>query len=106
MLMYPPIDPVALQIGPDRTAADAALQTLIDKHGDSAPYQIAQAQALRRDPDAMFVWLEKARTSKDGALENLLIDPIILRYRHDPRLAAFCAKIGLPSPLQSQTRGI
>ena len=97
---------LALQIGPDRTAADAALQTLIDKHGDSAPYQIAQAQALRRDPDAMFVWLEKARTSKDGALENLLIDPIILRYRHDPRLAAFCAKIGLPSPLLSQTRGI
>lgn len=97
---------LALQIGPDRAAADAALKTLIDRHADAAPYQVAQVQALRRDPDAMFLWLEKARTSKDGALENLLIDPIILRYRSDPRLAAFCARIGLPSPLHSQTRGI
>jgi len=32
----------ARQIGPDQAAADAALKTLIDKHTEFAPYQIAQ----------------------------------------------------------------
>lgn len=97
---------LALQIGPDRASADAALKALIAAHGDIAPYQIAQAQALRRDPEAMFHWLDRAKVDRDSALESLLIDPIMMRYKSDPRMAAFCARIGLPSPLHSQTRGI
>ena len=97
---------LALQIGPDPAAAEVALKELIDNHGGIAPYQIAQAQALRRDPDAMFHWLDKARVGRDSALETLLVDPILMRYRNDPRMAVFCTKIGLPPPSQSQTRGI
>ena len=100
----------SIQINSNFTGTNVTIFGVIERDAGTvaraAPYQVAQVQALRRDPDAMFLWLEKARTSKDGALENLLIDPIILRYRSDPRLAAFCARIGLPSPLHSQTRGI
>jgi TolB-like protein/lipoprotein NlpI len=88
---------LALQIGPDRKAADAALKKLTAKYAQSAPYQIAEAYALRRDPDAMFQWLDRAWTARDPGVISLLNDPLILRYRDDPRFAAFCKKVGLPT---------
>jgi len=88
---------LALQIGPDRKAADAALKKLIAEYAQSAPYQIAEAYALRRDPDAMFQWLDRAWTARDPGVISLLNDPLILRYRDDPRFAAFCKKVGLPT---------
>ncbi len=97
---------LALQIGRDRTAADAALQRLIQRHGDTAPFQIAQVQALRRDPEAMFRWLDHAYAVGDAGMETILVDPITLRYRNDPRLAAFCERLGLPPPTTSQTKAI
>jgi len=97
---------LALQIGRDRAAADTALQALIRQYGDTAPYQIAQAQALRRDPDAVFQWLEHAYVVRDGSIEMLLVDPMIMRYRNDPRMAALSLRLGLPVPETSQTRGI
>ena len=97
---------LALQIGQDRAAADAALQALIKHYGETAPYQIAQAQALRRNPDAMFQWLEHAYAVRDGGIETLLVDPMLMRYRNDPRIAALCQRLGLPAPATSQTKGI
>ena len=88
---------LATQIGRDHKAADAALQTLIAKNGDNAPYQIAEVYALRRDPDDMFQWLDRAWAARDSGVRQLLYDPFILRYRNDPRFAAFCKKIGLPA---------
>ena len=88
---------LARQIGPDRAAADAALKHLIKTQPDDAPYQIAEVYALRRDPDQMFAWLDRAWTSRDPGIGYLLIDPFILRYQHDPRFAAFCQKVGLPT---------
>ncbi|MGH8273221.1 MAG: hypothetical protein ACRES9_03035 [Gammaproteobacteria bacterium] len=88
---------LARQIGPDRAAADAALKHLIAKYADGAPYQIAEVYALRRDPDQMFKWLDRAWASRDPGISLLLYDPFILRYRHDPRFAAFCKKVGLPT---------
>lgn len=90
---------LALQIGEDRAAADAALKTLIDTQSDAAAYQIAQTYALRKDPDAMFAWLDRAWVNRDPGVSYLLYDPLVLRYRDDPRLAAFCRKVGLPSPV-------
>jgi len=87
---------LALQIGPDRAAADAALKKLIAGQAEGAPYQIAQVYALRKDPDAMFQWLDRAWTSRDPGISYLLTDPLILRYRDDPRFAAFAKKVGLP----------
>lgn len=97
---------MALQAGADRAAADAALAKLIADYGDVAAYQVAQVQALRNDADATFEWLQRARDTRDPGVGNTLIDPLVMRYKTDPRLAAFCKSVGLPSPTRSQTKGI
>jgi serine/threonine-protein kinase len=86
---------LARQIGADRGAADEALKTLISKWTDGGPFQIAQVYALRNDAKSTFEWLDRAWSSRDSATGNLLFDPFILRYKDDPRFAAFCHKIGL-----------
>ena len=88
---------LAMQIGPDNQAADAALATLVEKDAALAPYQIAQVYSLRRDPGNMFKWLDRAWTARDPGIGGLLYDPFILRYRDDSRFAAFCNKVGLPT---------
>ena len=88
---------MARQIGNDRAAADAALKLTIDKHADGMAFQIAEIYAVRRDPDQVFAWLDRAWANRDPGLQFLLVNPFILRYRDDPRFAAFCRKIGLPS---------
>jgi TolB-like protein/tetratricopeptide (TPR) repeat protein len=95
---------LARQIGGDRSAADASLRTLIDKDAGIAPYQIAQVYALRNDANETFAWLDRAWSSRDGAIGYLLHDPFILRYKDDPRFAAFCRKVGLPTPAEIQRR--
>jgi hypothetical protein len=35
-----------------------------------------------------------------------MIDPLVMRYKEDPRLAAFCETVGLPPPTESQTKGL
>ncbi len=91
---------MALQIGPDRAAADAALGRIMDKNAGSAAYQIADVHALRRDPDRMFEWLDRAWASHDTGVHRLLYDPFVAPYRKDPRFAAFCRKVGLPTPAE------
>ncbi|MGA7540727.1 MAG: TIR domain-containing protein [Steroidobacteraceae bacterium] len=94
----------ARQIGTDRSAADAALRTLIEKDASSVAYQIAEVYALRNDADATFEWLDRAWSNRDPGIQLLLTDPFILRYKHDPRFAAFCHKVGLPVPGEAGTR--
>jgi TolB-like protein/Tfp pilus assembly protein PilF len=92
---------LARQIGSDRSAADAALKTLIDedaKDPGSASYQVAQVYALRNDAKETFAWLDRAWSSRDPGIGYLLFDPFILRYKDDPGFAAFCRKVGLPVP--------
>ncbi|MBS0212764.1 MAG: tetratricopeptide repeat protein [Proteobacteria bacterium] len=93
---------VALQLGRDRAAADAALKTMIDRHANGASYQIAEIYGLRRDPDNMFVWLDRAFDTRDGGINFLLYDPFLLRYKDDPRFAAFAKKVGLPTTTDAQ----
>jgi TolB-like protein/Tfp pilus assembly protein PilF len=88
---------LARQIGGDRSAADAALRKL-DKYVGS--YQIAQVYAVRNDGNATFESLERAWTERDAGIALLLYDPFILRYKDDPRFAAFCKKVGLPTPAE------
>jgi hypothetical protein len=90
--------PLARQIGSDRSAADAALKTLIDKYANGWAYQIAEVYALRDDAKATFEWLDRAWSNRDPGLTNLLFDPLIARSKGDPRFAAFCRKVGLPVP--------
>jgi len=88
---------LALQIGSDRAAADTALKNTIDKYSSTTAYQIAEIYAVRKDPDNMFKWLDRAVANRDAGVELLLFDPLILRYQHDPRFAVFCKKVGLPT---------
>jgi TolB-like protein/Tfp pilus assembly protein PilF len=90
---------LARQIGTDRSAADAALKTLIDKDANAGPVQIAEVYALRNDAKGTFEWLDRAWSSRDAGINQLLYDPFILRYKDDPRFAAFCRKVGLPAPV-------
>jgi len=87
----------ATQGGDDRAAADAAVKSLIEKSADGSAYQIAEVYGLRKDPDSMFTWLDRAWDTRDSGIGRLLTDPFILRYRNDPRFAAFCKKVGLPA---------
>lgn len=89
---------LALQIGTDRSAADGALKTLIEKDANSFPYAIAEVYALRNDAKATFEWLDRAWSTRDTGIVILVYDPFILRYKDDPRFAAFCRKVGLPVP--------
>jgi tetratricopeptide (TPR) repeat protein len=89
---------LARQIGSDRSAANAALRTLIDKDTGLAAYWIADVYALRGDGKATFEWLDRAWSNRDTGIVFLLYDPFILRYKNDPRFAAFCRKVGLPAP--------
>ena len=89
----------AQQIGPDGKQADAVLQDYIAKNGNDQPYLIADLYALRKQPDPMFKWLERAWSQRDPSI-NLLTDPFVLAYQNDPRFAALCKAAGLPLPGQ------
>jgi TolB-like protein/Tfp pilus assembly protein PilF len=91
---------IARQISSDRSAADAALKTLIEKDAGISAYQIAEVYALRNDANETFAWLDRAWSNRDAGITNLLFDPFILRYKDDPRFAAFCKKVGLPTPAE------
>jgi serine/threonine-protein kinase len=88
---------LARQIGRDRSAADAALQNVIDNYAALGPFQTAEVYALRNDADKTFEWLDRAWTARDPGIQGLLFDPLILRFRDDPRFAAYCKKVGLPT---------
>ncbi|MEO6925136.1 MAG: tetratricopeptide repeat protein, partial [Rhodanobacter sp.] len=89
----------AAQIGPDRKQADATLRGYTAKYGKDQPYTVADLYALRKQPDQMFEWLQRAWTQRDPAFTPLL-DPMVLAYQHDPRFAALCKAAGLPLPGQ------
>ena len=90
----------ARQIGNDAAAADAALKALIDKYGKTDPYLIARCYALRKDPDRMFASLDRAWAERDNNITILYYDPFLLRYKDEPRFAALCKKMGLPTPAE------
>jgi TolB-like protein/Flp pilus assembly protein TadD len=81
----------------DRAAADEALQKFIQKNGDEAAFQIASMYALRKEPNEMFAWLERAYAANDLGLPQLLIAPFLNKYRDDPRFTALWQKIKLPA---------
>jgi TolB-like protein/Flp pilus assembly protein TadD len=89
---------LATQQQSDRTAADAALQKLIHENAVNGPFQIAAVYGLRKDPDKMFEWLDRAYTGGDPGLMQLLVTPFILTYKNDPRFAALCQKLKIPVP--------
>jgi tetratricopeptide (TPR) repeat protein len=99
---------LALQIGSDRAAADAALQRLVEADGPDRnnAYTIARVHALRGDADHAFEWLQRDMDRHGNALHYVLFDPLLLRFRDDARFAAYCKHAGLPAPQTSEALGL
>ena len=97
---------LAQQIGGDSAAADEALKKVIEQYAELVSYQIAELYALRNDADKTFEWLDRAWNSRDPGIEYLLTDPLILRFREDPRFAAFCKKVGLPATTTAKSMNV
>jgi hypothetical protein len=57
--------------------------------------QIATVYALRKEPDNMLEWLERAWTTHDPGVTMLLSDPFLRAYKDDPRFIAFAQKVGV-----------
>ncbi len=89
---------LAQQAQGDPATADFALQKLLNEDAQSGPFQIAVVYGLRKEPDKMFEWLERAYTEHDPGLTQLLVTPFILNYKDDPRFAAFCQKLKVQFP--------
>ena len=95
---------LARQTQSDRAAADAALQKLINENAVTSPFQIAAVYGLRKEPDKMFDWLDRAYAEHDSGLTQLLVTPFILTHKNDPRFAAFCQKLKVPVPTTVVTK--
>ena len=86
----------------DRAAADAALQTFIEQDADVSAFQIASVYAFRKQPDQAFAWLDRALANRDPGISEVYVYPFLFPLQSDPRFAAFCRKIGLPAPGESE----
>ena len=95
---------LARQMQSDRSTADAALQKFINENAVSGPFQIAAVYGLRKEPDKMFEWLDRAYIEHDPGLTQLLVTPFILDYKNDPRFAAFCRKLKVQMPSIAVTK--
>ena len=89
---------LAQQARGDAVAADAALNALIAGHSDDMSFQIAAVYAFRGDADKTFEWLDQAYEKHDPGVMAIIDNPFTRELRSDPRFAAFCKKVGLPSP--------
>lgn len=100
---------MAAQVGADRAAADAALANFLGGRSGCDgcdPYDVATLYALNGDAGQAVAWLERAWAKQRGNALFILADPVLLRFRDDPRLIAFCRKVGLAPPSESDGLGI
>jgi TolB-like protein len=79
----------------DQVQADAELQTLIKESAEDSGSQIAQVYALRKQPDEVFKWLERAYETHDGGLQQMRVSPFLAPYEQDPRYEALARKGGV-----------
>ena len=83
----------------DREQADQVLQQLIAKFGDDNPVTIAQVYSVRREPENVFEWLERAyQRHQPSLIFSLAGNPAYRSYYSEPRFVALCNKIGVAVP--------
>ena len=76
--------------------ADQAIGQMIEKHGNTMAYQVAEVYAFRGDTDRALEWLELAHAQRDGGLAYMRGDPLFKNVERDPRFVAFVKKMGFP----------
>src|SRR5262245_6287300 len=59
-----------------RADSDVALRELVEKHADTAAYQIAEVHAARGETDRAFEWLDRAFDQGDPGLTEILCGPL------------------------------
>jgi len=74
------------------------LQKFIAKDAGNGPFQVAAVYGLRKEPDKMFEWLDRAYSERDSGLTQLLVTPFLLKYQSDPRFTSLCQKLKVPLP--------
>ena len=79
----------------NQTQADAQLEKLINEDTDDGGVQIASIYALRKEPDKVFEWLERAWLNHDPGVSEIMLDPFLRTCKDDPRFIAFAQKIGV-----------
>jgi len=69
------------------------------RRDSSFPTYMAMVYAMRGDADNAFVWLDRAVAVRDPGVATLYELPwLVPALRKDPRMAALCRKLGLPTP--------
>ena len=77
-------------------ASQQALDALIQKCSEDAPYQIAEVYAWREEHDHAAIWLERAYQQHDRLLRFLKFNPLLRKLHNDPRYSALLRKMRLP----------
>ena len=73
-----------------------ALDAMIGKAGNTAPYSIAAVHAWRGEHDLAFEWLERAAAKHHPDLVFAKVDLSLRNLRADPRWKPFLRKMNLP----------
>ncbi len=83
----------------DKAQARSALDQMIRRSGKDGPGLVAQVYGYEGDLDQAFAWLDRAIAARDTSVTTLYEAPMNLQpLIKDPRIAAFCRKVGLPTP--------
>jgi serine/threonine protein kinase/Tfp pilus assembly protein PilF len=77
-----------------REEAERTLQQLIEKHGHTALYQIAQVYASLGETDNAFAWLDRAYASRDPGLPSVGHSRLFLSLHRDPRWKPLLRRMG------------
>lgn len=80
----------------------AALDEMIRRDGDDAPGMVAETFAFEGNLEQAFAWFDRAFEARDTTIMSIYEAPpeILGPLRKDPRFAAFCKKVGLPTPAE------
>lgn len=100
---------LAAQIGPDRAAADTELAKFMKDRNDCTgctSRDVVTLHALNGDVGPTVEWLERDWAQQRGNALFILSNPFVLRFRDNPRFIAFCKKIGLAPPSESEAMSI
>ena len=83
----------------DAARGQQQLDDMIRLDSNFGDTYMAMVYAMRGDADNAFAWLDRAVATRDPGVATLYELPwLVPALRKDPRMAALCRKLGLPTP--------